>query len=314
MDVPPAISIKSIRFTDFEAVRDALPSTSTEVIQVDRGPMSGHITRVSLGKSIDLTSGSFSCGLISRGVASLTRPMIAMAQSTGKIVGKRVREVRPNDLWIAPPSLDRQLRYFGASHFVGVLFDPREVGETVADLHYWRHSTPSAFNVRETMLHDLDTIVHQIAQHPDLSADAADFYRRAILEMIGQSLQARTVHHDLVRSWSLMHDITDYLRAIKARPVHISELCERFSVSRRTLHRVFEERIGMSPIAYLRHRRLCEVHSVLLSGNVTSIAETAVNHGFVQLSRFAAAYRALFGELPSHTLQRSASFRINSYT
>jgi hypothetical protein len=37
----------------------------------------------------------------------------------------------------------------------------------------------------------------------------------------------------------------------------------------------------------------------------SSVAEVARNHQFLELGRFAVAYRAIFGESPSITLQRN---------
>jgi AraC family ethanolamine operon transcriptional activator len=46
----------------------------------------------------------------------------------------------------------------------------------------------------------------------------------------------------------LVRRIDRYLIAAGAGPVHISELCEHFKVSRRTLH--FRDVLGIGPIAF----------------------------------------------------------------
>jgi transcriptional regulator GlxA family with amidase domain len=63
--------------------------------------------------------------------------------------------------------------------------------------------------------------------------------------------------------------------------------------------------LGLPPISILRRKRLGDMHAALLmGGHATTVREIAIEHGFVELDRFAAAYRRLFGELPSRTLQR----------
>ena len=109
-----------------------------------------------------------------------------------------------------------------------------------------------------------------------------------------------TVQRELVRR------IDRHLIAAGARPVHISELCDHFKVSRRTLHRAFHDVMGIGPIAYLRRKRLDDVRAVLLTADLgVKIGDIARAHGFHEGGHFAVYYRRTFGELPSQTLQRS---------
>jgi len=41
-----------------------------------------------------------------------------------------------------------------------------------------------------------------------------------------------------------------------------------------------------------------------VAGPLAMVKEIAIEHGFVELGRFAGDYRRMFGELPSETLQR----------
>jgi AraC-like DNA-binding protein len=62
----------------------------------------------------------------------------------------------------------------------------------------------------------------------------------------------------------------------------------------------------MSPTSYLRFRRISLVYRTLRRGHpdAATVSEVAWRYGFRDLDRFAASYRALFGELPSATLRR----------
>ena len=86
--------------------------------------------------------------------------------------------------------------------------------------------------------------------------------------------------------------------------MHVSEICAVLGVSRRTLHRAFQEVFGLGPVTFLRHKRLCTVHSILRdsSPGSTTVAAQAMQQGFYELGRFAQYYAAMFGERPSQTL------------
>jgi transcriptional regulator GlxA family with amidase domain len=71
------------------------------------------------------------------------------------------------------------------------------------------------------------------------------------------------------------------------------------------LHRAFIDALGVPPIAFLRRKRLGDVHTALLmAGPAVTVKQIAIEHGFVELGRFAGAYRRLFGERPSQTSHR----------
>lgn len=77
-------------------------------------------------------------------------------------------------------------------------------------------------------------------------------------------------------------------------------------VSVRTLHAAFQDRLGESPMAYVRRIRLQKVRAELLASDPERIriTDVAMRWGFFHQSRFAQQYRAQFRELPSATLHR----------
>ncbi|MBJ7539412.1 helix-turn-helix domain-containing protein [Marinomonas transparens] len=87
--------------------------------------------------------------------------------------------------------------------------------------------------------------------------------------------------------------------------VTVTQLCEVTKVSRRTLQYSFESILGISPIQYLRISRLNGVRRDLVNAkDGQSVSDLATQWGFWHLSQFAKDYRQLFGEQPSHTLER----------
>jgi AraC family ethanolamine operon transcriptional activator len=147
-----------------------------------------------------------------------------------------------------------------------------------------------------------------------LSSRAADFLRRSIIEPFVLALTSALTPAS-VRSYTgarLVSETEDYVDAAGGQPVHISELCSALKVSRRSLHRAFTDTLGIGPAVYLRRRRLSAIRSILSRRDspTISIGNLAFEYGFPETGRFAAYYRAHFGEAPSDTLRsRSVSAR-----
>ena len=87
----------------------------------------------------------------------------------------------------------------------------------------------------------------------------------------------------------------------------IEELALKNGVQERTLRRAFQRYYDLSPIEYLRLRRLHHARRLLMVGcpDRTTVTKIAFELGFWDLGRFAGAYRQLFGELPSETFRKS---------
>ena len=91
--------------------------------------------------------------------------------------------------------------------------------------------------------------------------------------------------------------------------LNLLELSRVAGVSLRQLQQTFKAYTGMSPSHWLRLRRLNSARRELLKSSPadTTVAEVAMNWSFWHLGRFSSSYRAMFKELPSETLKRSAS-------
>lgn len=107
----------------------------------------------------------------------------------------------------------------------------------------------------------------------------------------------------------IVREARAYMRHHAAEPLGVPDLCEALQVSRRTLQYSFHDVLQLSPVTYLRVLRLNGVRRELREGGREPVADCAARWGFWHLSRMATDYRALFGELPSQTLQRAREQR-----
>lgn len=104
----------------------------------------------------------------------------------------------------------------------------------------------------------------------------------------------------LIRAHSLIQEGT-------SDALTIQDLRDAGQVSERTLQYAFVEHFGLNPKRYLVVHRLNRARQDLLrfSSSRIKISEAAIRHGFWHMGGFAADYKMLFGELPSHTLKHA---------
>jgi AraC family ethanolamine operon transcriptional activator len=97
----------------------------------------------------------------------------------------------------------------------------------------------------------------------------------------------------------------EYVLNNPEEPITVADLCKALGISRRTLQYAFQSVLDINPVAYLRAVRLNSVRRMLKRADAgASVADIAARWGFWHLSRFAADYKLLFGELPSQTLRQ----------
>jgi AraC-like DNA-binding protein len=84
------------------------------------------------------------------------------------------------------------------------------------------------------------------------------------------------------------------------------EMAQAVGVSQKTLELAFREVMNTTPGKYLVLTRLNHAHHALAYADKTStsVTDVAMSLGFSHMGRFAGAYKQLFGELPSETLER----------
>jgi AraC-like DNA-binding protein len=120
------------------------------------------------------------------------------------------------------------------------------------------------------------------------------------------TMKSGTLHHTVI-----VARFEEFVEANPNTPLYLTEVCAAVGAAERTFRAACEEHIGMGPIRYLTLRRMHLVHRALVrtAPSTKTVTQVATDYGFWELGRFAVAYRELFGEPPSVTLQRPPECR-----
>ena len=148
-------------------------------------------------------------------------------------------------------------------------------------------------------------------------SEAAHGLEQQMIEALVECLATGPVEEETgttARHRAILARFEDLLRS---QPLlGIAEICGALGASERTLRDCCNKHLGMAPSHYRRLRAMELVHRALQSGSpdASSVTEVERRYGFRDLGRFAANYRALFGELPSVTLRRGSHRGVTALT
>ena len=308
-----------MQITGPDDLRETVRGSDLENVQLKPGKLRGSIAHFGIA-DLGISIGRYDSGIRATGVLPPERVVLGTILDCAGRVTHWWKDVRPSDVCVFPSGVEIDaIHCGGAAYLTASIGLPKLLsklgGENrLADPAFW--NTKSVYNtdslIGGEMLQRLIGIISGIEHRFTAPSDqAADFLQRSIVESFVLALMSASAPAS-ARSYigartgaRLVSETEDYIDASDGRPVHISELCGALKVSRRSLHRAFADTLGIGPVAYLRRRRLSAIRSILSRCDTAtiSIGDLAFEYGFPETGRFAAYYRAHFGETPSETLR-----------
>lgn len=175
--------------------------------------------------------------------------------------------------------------------------------------------TQTSSTLQRHYAHQVLEIMQQIIAQPTLLQD--DNIQRLIcsqllkltVDIINPALCAPEPINQFNKRQQGINRVVEYIREHCQQLPDITQLCQIAQLSERSLQYGFKERFGITPVHYLRIIRLNGAHKELLTldKSTISVAQVALNWGFVEFGRFSRDYKALFDQLPSQTLATNIS-------
>lgn len=143
------------------------------------------------------------------------------------------------------------------------------------------------------------------ANHPAKAGSAADRTAALVSDAFTTACEQESgisvAHGSLRNRARLARRAEAWMREHLDQTLQIPDLCLALRVSRRELEYAFRATFDVSPREHLETLRMNAIRRVLLRGGDKRLIDIAHAHGVTHLGRFAASYRALFGESPSET-------------
>lgn len=225
---------------------------------------------------------------------------------------KREQHLVPGELLLINPDDPVDLTYSDDCEKF-ILKVPVSVLESVCDEQRWqRPASGIRFLRNHYRLDELEGFTNLLAMICQ-EAEASDPLLRVqehYAQIIGSkliSLMSTNVSRECLSAPNISFErIVDYIDRNLKRDLPAEHLAAQASMSPRSLYTLFERQLGVTPMQYIRQRKLARIHACLSDPScpVRNLTELALDYGFLHLGRFSESYRQQFGELPSQTFKR----------
>ena len=307
-------ALRTQKIEDFEELKEVVVGSRRDIVQLERGKIKGEIAHARIG-DLQIDAASFNLGIRTSGVSHGSRIGFGLLAASGGHAMRSSYHSRPGDVLVMEPGCEHENRYHGGATLIIVMASADDISSSfgtearMGDPSSWwgKHYRGNAEAVTGVVPR-LQSLLGRLGD-VSLTAEAAEFWKRSIIEAVTANIVAGIPSDrdgPLPSALKVVRRAEEYLDARPNEAVHISQVCVQLHVSRRTLHRAFHEALGIGPIAYLRHRRLCAVHTALRAPkDIRTISDIAMQFGFQNLGRFSGYYHQLFGEYPSDTRRRN---------
>lgn len=304
-----------VRSGDAETINALYRAQRIDWVQMERGPFQGSLSVVDLG-SMRVSREEFNLGWRRNGELRPDHFLIGLTLHPATRVRWFGSAVGSNDLCMTASALDVGADGFGSGF--AVMIDAarmRErfgsvagVEELLDNCRRVRLQTSPAYAPRlRSFMRGLFTML-DIAPSTVMRPVVAAVLERDLVPLLASALGGETsgTHRHHNRRVAAVRACERFMQEHVDAPITLHDLSLVTGMQPRSVANAFEAVTGLTPMAYLRARRLSGVRHALQrpdGGNVR-IIDVAADWGFWHMGHFTAAYQSMFGETPSETLRR----------
>jgi AraC family ethanolamine operon transcriptional activator len=297
-------------FDDLDTLSETIRGWGLELLQLGRGAFDGHLRQWHAGDVL-VTRGAFRRKLMQRGVSPPETLTIGVPAGRDLDMRWRGERVTSNHILVVPA--DGELDAVSSETF--------DVYSVSIPEPEWSNIDTETGGLMKTLV---DRQGEACRCSPESMKTLRRRLRRSEMAALGRGAQApltipvlageairssRSPRRDVRRSSDrrrALHAAVRFIDDQLGRSIRIGDICRATGVSERTLQYAFQAEYGLTPIQFVRVKRLGRARRELLKSkpSVGAVARIAGASGYGHGGQFAADYRDLFGERPSETLRR----------
>ena len=296
---------------DLEMTVHYFQKWNLESEQMEKGKFSAIISAIHTPR-IQIHNVNYSHGFITRGGFPKECVMLGYVKSNAKVTFQN-RVLQGNELIITTDSSEIDYLSNGENRVFTISVEKQLFLQAFFDFFaesFDDQQDKNRFFIKPKMLplflRSINTWMTFIkSNHPLLLSE--DKYSMAELEMLGDIFTCLMIDQSVKEKFGIqIEKARDILHANINERFNSAMLTHELGISQRQLQRLFKERYGISPKRYLLNLRINAVRKELLLADpkTATISGIALKYHFFDLNHFSKAYKMLFGELPSHTLQK----------
>ena len=316
----PNTMLQMTRFGEHDELSALIQGGSAEFIQRTRGAFTGAFTVVGLDCGT-IQFGEVELPYLARGTPVGERPVFLLHLRPLADYVWKGRKLEPETIVVLPPGSEHQDITPGHSYWALLSFDRVAVEQALATLQ--ETDSPLTSLASQALLPQISTFetlrrrlraVHatvrgdpSILRVPEARLGIQESILSALALALGSAHRVRPSGYSAAVRTRVARQVEAYLSSNSGESLYLADLCAVAGVGERTLRYIFQERYGMSPVQYLKLRRLHQVRRALRRAEPdrTTVQYIANQCGIWHLGRFASEYKAIFGESPLETLRKT---------
>lgn len=227
-----------------------------------------------------------------------------LQKSTGRVCVNGLK-VEPGDVVIIDDSKPYD---FFSSHRTLMAIVSISKALAATEIPWILCATDKKFKDNNHILSDtIESEWRRVLEEPNLFANTHEFevMEKKIVKAIKYAFVGQTGERcHLTEGEKTALEVRSFLLNSLEEPITIQSITEQFKISDKTLETSFKSLFGITPKRFKYLLRLNRAHEdlQLADAQTTNVSDIATKWGFSHFGRFSKEYNALFGVLPSETL------------